>query len=184
MERSGKLAIIGAGPTGYTLAMTLALKGYHVDIFEKREDPLIEIEKNEWRSLFIGVHARINKAWEKIGVLEEMLSQAQPFSFMKMHIFDGSFLKFSFCAPGECIYSLKRQWILNVLARRVKDHSNITVHYKTSVANVDLKKGSFDVTFADGKTENKTEYDWVFGADGTYSTVLGAMKQSFDFSYS
>lgn len=103
---------------------------------------------------------------------------------MKMHNYDGATFKFSFCAPDECVWSLKRSWILNVLARKVKEYSNVTVHYKTNVENVDLKKGTFDVTFADGKTENKSEYDWVFGADGTYSTVLSAMKQSFDFSYS
>lgn len=56
--------------------MTLAKKGYFVDVFEKREDPLIAVEKNEWRSLFIGVHLRINKAWSNIGVLDEMLSES------------------------------------------------------------------------------------------------------------
>ena len=36
------MAIIGAGPVGYTLAMLLAKKGYKIDLYEKRGDPTIE----------------------------------------------------------------------------------------------------------------------------------------------
>lgn len=36
MEKTQKLAVIGAGPVGYTLSMLLAKKGYDIDLFEKR----------------------------------------------------------------------------------------------------------------------------------------------------
>lgn len=163
--------------------MTLSKKGYKVDIFEKRDDPFNQKDVNEWRSLFLIVHSRLNKAWENIGVLEEMLSDAQPIRYMKMHLYDGSATKFSFSGPGEQVNSLRRDWIIEVLARKVKEYGNVGVHYNTAVSNVDLKNGCFDVTFPDGKKETKTEYDWVFGADGTYSTILAAMKGTFDFSY-
>ena len=37
---SRKVAILGAGPAGMTLAVLLAKKGYNIEIFEKRFDPL------------------------------------------------------------------------------------------------------------------------------------------------
>jgi flavin-dependent dehydrogenase len=38
-EENNRVAIVGAGPVGSTLAIMLAQKGYKVDLFEKREDP-------------------------------------------------------------------------------------------------------------------------------------------------
>lgn len=37
---SHKVAILGAGPSGMTLAILLARKGYKIEVFEKRFDPL------------------------------------------------------------------------------------------------------------------------------------------------
>lgn len=42
MDSSNRIAIIGGGPSGACMALVLAQRGFHVDVYEKRDDPRIE----------------------------------------------------------------------------------------------------------------------------------------------
>ena len=37
----GTIAILGAGPVGYTLSILLVQRGYEVELYEKRADPTV-----------------------------------------------------------------------------------------------------------------------------------------------
>lgn len=63
-----RIAVIGAGPVGSTLAIILAQKGYKVDVFEKREDPTDGRFKEAGRSFNLSVSKRALKGWERANV--------------------------------------------------------------------------------------------------------------------
>jgi 2-polyprenyl-6-methoxyphenol hydroxylase-like FAD-dependent oxidoreductase len=66
----------------------------------------------------------------------------------------------------------------------MKEYANINVFYESLVDNIDLKNGTFEVTYKDGTKVIKNEYAMVLGCDGTYSKVLQAFKRTHDFTYS
>ena len=62
------VAILGAGPAGMTLAILLANKGYNIEIFEKRFDPLSGNQNTDGRSLNLGLTVRGMKGFEAMGL--------------------------------------------------------------------------------------------------------------------
>ena len=63
------IAIIGAGPAGYNLAILLAKRGYEVEMFEKRADPSVEIQAGEGRSTNFIFSLRSYEGFKRAGVL-------------------------------------------------------------------------------------------------------------------
>jgi kynurenine 3-monooxygenase len=68
MEDNKHVAIVGSGPTGSTLAIILAQKGYKVDIFEKRDDPTDGRFKEAGRSFNLSVSKRALYGWKRANV--------------------------------------------------------------------------------------------------------------------
>lgn len=83
----------------------------------------------------------------------------------------------------DSVMSIRRRYIQEILAKKIKTVGNINAFYNTSVRNVNLKDTTFDVVNADGSIENK-KYTQVFGTDGAYSAVQKAYLQTLDFNYS
>jgi kynurenine 3-monooxygenase len=70
------IAIIGGGPVGLTLAIMLANKGLQVDLYEKRKLYLENPELSNGRNTNIILFHRALKAFEKVGVLDEILQNS------------------------------------------------------------------------------------------------------------
>ena len=68
--------MIGAGPVGYTIAMLMAKRGFKIDMFEKRPDPLETSQSGEWRSTNLLIFGRSFEALKRIGVLDEFLNRS------------------------------------------------------------------------------------------------------------
>lgn len=83
-----KTAVIGAGPSGLSCAASLALKGYEVDVFEKKEEPggmlryLIPdyrlskefLSKELLDIISLGVNIKCSSPIDSAGKLDELLS--------------------------------------------------------------------------------------------------------------
>src|SRR4051812_4189233 len=99
-----EIIIIGAGPVGSLLAMTLASKGMNVRVFERRPDMRKETV-SAGRSINLAVSTRGLYALEQVGLKEEILSQAVPMRGRMIHPIKGPL---AFQAYGkddsECIY--------------------------------------------------------------------------------
>jgi kynurenine 3-monooxygenase len=95
-----KLAVIGAGPVGYTTAMLMAKQGYDVDLYEKRKDPIGKDQALEWRSLNIFLNDKVVKAWKKLEVLEEIREEAKTLQCLQYHLDKGDSVKYRFSGPN------------------------------------------------------------------------------------
>lgn len=75
---NNRIAVIGCGPVGSTLAVMLCNQGYSVDIFEKREDPTALDEKDKvftvGRSMNLGLSFRGMQSLELIDAHEIIYS--------------------------------------------------------------------------------------------------------------
>lgn len=81
--------MIGAGPAGYTLSILLAKRGYKVDLFEKRSDPLTTNQSAEGRSTNLAFVARSDEACRRIGVLDSIINESAAIDYFTYHLSDG-----------------------------------------------------------------------------------------------
>ena len=75
MERelnTKRIAVVGAGPVGYVTAILMNMRGYQVELFEKRDNPLLSSQSLEGRTSNFVIGFRAFEALRRIGVLEEV----------------------------------------------------------------------------------------------------------------
>ncbi|CDW79489.1 kynurenine 3-monooxygenase [Stylonychia lemnae] len=187
MEKKNYYAVIGAGPVGYVLSILLALRGFKVELFEKRPDPLTTSQSGEWRSTNLKIIKRSYPALRRVGVFEEFLNYSIEMFQIKTILQNQDEFEILFRGnlPGSTSYSINRVEIQEILARRIQDfQDNIIVHYNACISNVQIDQQSFDVKYSDGKIETKRGYEMVFGTDGIHSAVQQAFLTKPGFSYS
>lgn len=71
---------------------------------------------------------------------------------------------------SDCVLSIRRRYIQQILTKRLKTFDNIKPYFATKVENVNLKETTFDAVLHDGTIEKK-KYTQVFGTDGTFSAI-------------
>lgn len=180
--KNQRLAVVGAGPTGSTLAITLAQRGYNVDLFEKRPDPTGDW-KEEGRSFNLSVSVRALNGFKHAGVEDEITKIMVPLYKRCVHMPDNSIHFYPYGKETDCVLSIKRKNIMNILTKRIKQLPNITHHFNTTVKNVNLEETKFDTVNADGSLTTR-KYDFVFGTDGAFSAVQRSFLQTLDFNFS
>ena len=71
------LAVVGAGPVGSLLALTLARRGLSIDVYERRPD-LRKVEIGAGRSINLAVSTRGLHALHEVGLDADVLREAVP----------------------------------------------------------------------------------------------------------
>ena len=160
-----KVLVVGGGITGSVLSLALAQRGVQVD--------LVEISP-VWHGVGHGITVQGNalRAFEKIGVLDEVMSRGVPFNQMRLLKADGSLIVE---APtphtgGPRLPSTLgalRSDIQAVLCERIYA-AGVNVRLGLSVTSLAQDAHRAYVEFSDSTTGT---YDLVVGADGIRSTM-------------
>jgi kynurenine 3-monooxygenase len=159
MSRSEeKIAIVGGGPCGSSLALILAKHGYNVDLFEKREDASLKPYMEAGRSFNLSVSVRALRGWERAGVKDEIVKSMVPMRRRCVHMPDESTHYYPYGKADDRVMSIRRRYIQEVLAKKIKTVGNITTYFNANVHNVNLKETTFDFATPEGHIETK-KYD-------------------------
>jgi 2-polyprenyl-6-methoxyphenol hydroxylase-like FAD-dependent oxidoreductase len=160
-----KVLVVGGGITGSVLSLALAQRGVQVD--------LVEISP-VWHGVGHGITVQGNalRAFEKIGVLDEVMSRGVPFNQMRLLKADGSLIVE---APtphtgGPRLPSTLgalRSDLQTVLCDRIYA-AGVNVRLGLSVTSLAQDAHRAYVEFSDSTTGT---YDLVVGADGIRSTM-------------
>ena len=160
-----KVLVVGGGITGSVLSLALAQRGVQVD--------LVEISP-VWHGVGHGITVQGNalRAFEKIGVLDEVMSRGVPFNQMRLLKADGSLIVE---APtphtgGPRLPSTLgalRSDIQTVLCERIYA-AGVNVRLGLSVTSLAQDAHRAYAEFSDSTTGT---YDLVVGADGIRSTM-------------
>lgn len=177
------LVVVGAGLSGSLLALYLANRGYHVDVYERRPDSRVA-EFVGGRSINLALSTRGLTALEGVGLKEEILDRCIPMHGRAIHGLDGTTVLQPYGKEGQFINSVERRHLNEVLMNAADEHPHVNFHFHQRLTGVDLENGS--PTFVDdqsgkAKTVN-TRY--LFGADGAYSAVRAELQIAGRFSYS
>ncbi|HEX4791251.1 MAG TPA: FAD-dependent monooxygenase [Actinospica sp.] len=164
-----KVLVVGGGITGSVLSLALAQRGVQVD--------LVEISP-VWHGVGHGITVQGNalRAFEKIGVLDEVLARGVPFNQLRLLKADGELIveaptPHTGGAHLPATMGALRSDLQTVLCDRIYA-AGVNVLLGQSVTALAQDAHRAYVEFSDSSTGT---YDLVVGADGVRSTMRGLL---------
>jgi 2-polyprenyl-6-methoxyphenol hydroxylase-like FAD-dependent oxidoreductase len=170
--------VVGAGPTGLTMAALLAEIGIEALTVDLRSG----ISEH---SKAIGVQARTLELFEKLGITGRMCGLGLRISGAQMYR-DGAIvaeIPLSDAGKGQSPYpfvltldqSETERLLLSAASQRDAD-----IRWETEVVGLEDVDGGVRATLRQGERETRIHCDWVVGADGASSIVRKATGQLFE----
>jgi kynurenine 3-monooxygenase len=174
--------IAGAGLVGSLLSIYLAKRGHEVAIYERRPDAR-KVTIDGGRSINLALSDRGLEALERVGLAQKVLQElAIPMYRRVMHDREGNLSYQPYGKEGQAINSVSRAG-LNFMLMDEAEKSGVKIHFEQACKQVDLTEAA--ATFKNGEgPEQRVNADFLFGADGAFSAVRGAMQVTDRFSYS
>lgn len=140
MNSDFKVVIIGGGLVGSLAACYFANRGYSVQVFEKRNDIRGERSANG-RSINLALSVRGIEALRGAGVAKDVLPALIPMKGRMIHSLAGQLSSQPYGIFGECINSVDRKWINEVLLNAAEKSPYVSISFNWGVEKVDFEAG-------------------------------------------
>src|SRR5438105_8294175 len=134
------LVIIGAGPVGSLLALTLARRGLEVEVYERRPD-MRRADISAGRSINLAVSTRGLHALHQVGLDEEVLREAVPMLGRMTHALDGKTALLPYGRSArEFINSMSRGELNKLLMTRAEETGRVRIHFGQRLVDYDFAR--------------------------------------------
>ncbi|KAH8325179.1 hypothetical protein KR074_009069, partial [Drosophila pseudoananassae] len=183
--RRRRVAVVGAGLVGSLAALNFARRGNHVDLYEYRED-IRQALVVSGRSINLALSQRGRKALAAVGLEQKVLDTAIPMRGRMLHDTRGNtrVVIYDPCTQ-QCLYSVGRRKLNEVLLDACDELSNITCHFNHKLSTVNLREGAMEFSCPQAEGEAiKTSADLIVGCDGAFSSVRQNLVRLPGFNYS
>lgn len=174
--------VVGGGPVGTLLAISLARHGYKVGLYEGRPDSR-KTNIYQGKSINIALSDRGWSSLEKLGISADTKKQSIPMYHRAIHSIDGELNSQPYGKEGEAIWSVSRGGINEQLLDIADDEPNITTHFEHRLVNLDFESATATFSAKNGQRLD-VQADYLFGADGARSKVRRLAHDLPRFSYS
>ena len=168
--------VVGAGPTGLTMAAELARYGVRCRIVDKATGPT-QLSKA------IGMQARTLEILDNLGIVDEVIDAGHVVRGLSGHVNAKRIFHFSYDgldSPYPFLLNIVQSDTEQILGRLV-ERQGLTVEW--GVELLDFAQDEAGVTSRlrrpDG-SEEEVRSDWLVGCDGARSYVRGALAMSFE----
>jgi len=177
------LTVMGAGLVGSLLSLYLARRGHPVHIFERRPDPR-QTGQLEGRSINLALSDRGWRALEGVGVADDIRQVGIPMYQRLMHDVHGQLTGQPYGQDGQAIYSVNRGHLNRTLLNLAEAQPKVRVSFGQQCLHLDLKAQQLHLLDTATGQEHTESYTRLFGTDGAFSAVRGAMQKTdrYDFS--
>src|SRR5216683_3130091 len=131
------ITVIGAGPVGSLLALFLARRGHHIQVFERRPD-MRRVGIGAGRSINLAVSTRGLYALHQVGLEEEVLRQAIPMSGRMVHAAGSEprFLRYG-RDDSEFINSMSRGELNKLLMTEAERTGRVRIEFQQRLVGYD-----------------------------------------------
>jgi kynurenine 3-monooxygenase len=160
------LVVVGAGPVGSLLALTLARRGYRIDVYERRPD-MRRVEISAGRSINLAVSTRGLHALHEVGLDDDVLRDAVPMLGRMTHALDGKLALLPYGrSEQEFINSMSRGELNKLLMTRAEETGRVRIHFGHRLVDYD-----FDRRVARFENAGEVKADVIIGSDGSASAL-------------
>ena len=173
---------MGAGLVGSLLSLYLAKRGHKVDVYERRPD-MRKVTLDGGRSINLALSDRGWRALRGIGIEEDVRKVAIPMHGRMMHDEEGNLTFQPYGKEGQSIYSVSRGGLNAALMNLSEPNEDITYHFNRQATDVNLRENKVELLNTETDETETIQPDLLFGADGAYSVVRGAMQKAERFNY-
>lgn len=161
----------------------LSRHGFAVDLFELRSDLRLSSDLSVGRSINLALSVRGLHTLRLLGVEDAILKQhAIPMYARMIHSVDGRTQPIPYGINGQCIYSVGRKYLLELLLNHAENDPNVRIHFDHKLLKTDFKRGKLEFSVSDTET-TKSGYRAIIGCDGVFSKVRQDVMRHgrFDF---
>ena len=173
---------MGAGLVGSLLSLYLAKRGHKVNVYERRPD-MRKTVLDGGRSINLALSDRGWRALRGIGIEEDVRKVAIPMHGRMMHDEYGNLTFQPYGKEGQSIYSVSRAGLNAALMNLSEPNEDITYHFNRQAIDVNLRANEVQLLNTETQETETINPDLLFGADGAYSVVRGAMQKTERFNY-
>lgn len=171
------IGILGAGLVGSLLSIFLAKRGYLVTIFERRPD-MRKAGAIGGRSINLALSHRGLKALDRVGLKDKIQESCIPMPGRMIHDLEGNLDFQPYGKEGQYINSVSRGGLNWLLMDQAEAHG-VEIRFDHKCKDVDFDSAT--ATFENGQSVSS---DFLFGGDGAFSALRGAMQKTDRFNFS
>jgi kynurenine 3-monooxygenase len=175
-KNSRTITLVGAGLTGPLLAISLAQRGFPVQIFERRPDMRLT-RLSAGRSINLAVSTRGIHALREAGLWDQMSRIIIPMKGRMMHSLAG---ELTFQPYGqndtEVINSISRA-DLNVALMNAAEAQGVTIHFGERCTGMDSNTGAVRFRNEESGREIAIDSEVMIGTDGSASAIRQDMQK-------
>ncbi|CEL92542.1 unnamed protein product [Vitrella brassicaformis CCMP3155] len=146
--------------------------------------PIDQPGKQTSRSINFALSERGRSALRAVQLEDAVLQDAIPMYSRMVHPVRGSSYEVPYGERGECIYSVGRRRINELLLNAASASANVSLHFGVKLSKLNCERGTVTLTAADGDEERAEQGDFVFGCDGIHSASRHQMLQQCSDSHS
>lgn len=161
--------IVGAGPTGLVMALSLARRGVPIRIIDQKDGPTRE-------SRAMGLHARTLEFYRQFGFGDEVVERGVVADVVHFRAGDRDVTQFSLADMGKGISPYPfmlafpqdehERFLLDKLAEL-----GVEVHWGATLVDLTDRGDCVEVAVDDGTSTEQSTYAYVAGCDGAHSAV-------------
>lgn len=170
--------MVGAGPTGLTLALDLHRRGIPCRIVDKAAGPARE-------SRALAIHGRTLEIFEELGVVEAALEQGLRIERFLLHAEGREVLEVDFSVleiPYPFVLILEQSRTERLLERRLEELAG-RVEWDTELIGLEAGESSVEAHLrSPGAADATIRVSHVIGCDGAHSAVRHALRIPFEGS--
>ncbi len=174
MQTKGEILIVGAGPTGLTLANELNRYQVPCRIIDKLTEPT-----NQSRAA--GIHARTLEVLNNMGLKKRVVAEGLKVTGICMHANDQEIINLDYTivdSPINFVIMLPQCDTEKLLREHLAKYKQ-TVNYNTELVNFEQDASVVHCTLKHNGTMEKLSVPYLIGCDGAHSQVRHTLKLDF-----
>lgn len=143
-------------------------------------DDIRKMEIVKGKSINLALSVRGQDALSLLNLDKELIQRcAIPMRGRLIHEISGGKREIPYGKEKQCIYSISRRHLNEVLLNEAEKNDNLKIHFSHKLLSSNLEK--CELQFNDSKTK---KFDAIIGADGAHSKVRAEMIKRGRFNYS